>query len=235
MANSTAAIISNYLDTYQGRDKILRTLSYMAKLATGMTRSDDAATRFKKFGSELSGCRVMLRLLDDIPNLHSAITYGLGAQEPDWLIRCAELLQITVHLFYGPIEHICWAGDRKIVAIDTKAWDSATIWCWIVSISLSLFKSIRRLQQLKNNKTCLDKSNCESRIALKTISSQRNSEILTSIRLILDVSYAVSYLPPGILWGGRLTTWQVGALGTVSSLIGLYQSIHKEVAHQKHK
>lgn len=37
--------------------------------------------------------------------------------------------------------------------------------------------------------------------------------------------YAVNYLPPGTFWGGKLKTWHVGALGTLSSLIGLYQAL----------
>ena len=50
---------------------------------------------------------------------------------------------------------------------------------------------------------------------------------------MLDLSYAVSYLPPGKLWGGRLSAWQVGALGTISSFIGLYQALSKRIAEKK--
>ena len=64
------------------------------------------------------------------------------------------------------------------------------------------------------------------------IKSQQNTELLVCLRLMLDLSYAVSYLPPGSLWGGRLSTWQVGALGTISSLIGLYQALSKRISQK---
>ena len=44
--------------------------------------------------------------------------------------------------------------------------------------------------------------------------------------------YAVSYLPPGTFWGGKLKTWHVGALGTLSSLIGLYQALSQRAKHK---
>lgn len=72
------AVISEYLDSYEGRDKFLRTLSYAAKLASGFPSSDDTANKFKSFGSKMSGARVILRLLDDIPNIHCAMNYRWG-------------------------------------------------------------------------------------------------------------------------------------------------------------
>lgn len=72
------AVLAEYLDTYDGRDKFLRTLSYAAKFASGFPKSHATAEKFQIFGSRMSGCRVILRLLDDIPNLHSAITFSWG-------------------------------------------------------------------------------------------------------------------------------------------------------------
>ena len=62
--------------------------------------------------------------------------------------------------------------------------------------------------------------------------SQQNSELLSCLRLLLDLSYAVSYLPKGTLWGGKFSAWQVGALGTISSFISLYQSLSKKKAQK---
>lgn len=67
------------------------------------------------------------------------------------------------------------------------------------------------------------------RSVLKDLNEQRQSALLTCTRIMLDISYAISYLPPGVLWGGRLKTWHVGALGTISSLIGLYQALSRRV------
>jgi len=73
-------LMSNYLETYSGRDKMLRTLSYAAKLLTVCTSSKSAEKKLKTFGSQMSECRVMLRLLDDLPSLHYMMTYGWGKQ-----------------------------------------------------------------------------------------------------------------------------------------------------------
>ncbi|XP_015598047.1 peroxisomal membrane protein 11C isoform X2 [Cephus cinctus] len=223
------ALVSEYLNTYPGRDKMLRTLSYVAKLVAGLSKSPEAAEKFKIIGSQMSSCRVTLRLLDDIPMLHYAMSYGLGKQEPDWLIRWMELIQIVVDTIFYPVEHICWAGEHKVISIDTLKWDDASTLFWIVSLYLSLFK----LKQLEKHKMCLSKTNCDVRVTMGLVQAQQRNELLTSLRLVLDVSYAVSYLPSGVLWGGRFKTWHVGALGTISSLIGLYQAFSKQIAQQK--
>lgn len=73
-------LIADYLETYEGRDKFLRTLSYSAKLATVLTKSNEKIEKFKLFGSQMSNCRVILRLLDDIPLLYAAVNHGRGRQ-----------------------------------------------------------------------------------------------------------------------------------------------------------
>lgn len=71
-----------------------------------------------------------------------------------------------------------------------------------------------------------------NRLTLKVINKQKWNELLTCIRLILDISYAVNYLPSGILWAGQLKTWHIGLLGSLSSLIGLYQTFNKQAKHK---
>ncbi|KYN34923.1 Peroxisomal membrane protein 11C [Trachymyrmex septentrionalis] len=222
-------LMSNYLETYSGRDKMLRTLSYAAKLLTACTSSKSTEKKLKTFGSQMSECRVMLRLLDDLPALHYMMTYGWGKQEPDWLIRWSQVIQNVVDVIYSPIEHIAWAGQHNIVSINNDKWDLATTWFWIVSLHLSLLKSFRLLQKLQRYKIGLKKRNVITHITLKDLNEHRRSALLTCTRTMLDISYAISYLPPGVLWGGRLKTWHVGALGTISSLIGLYQALSRQI------
>lgn len=71
-----------------------------------------------------------------------------------------------------------------------------------------------------------------NRLTLKAINKQKWNELLTCIRLILDISYAINYLPSGILWAGQLKTWHIGILGSLSSLIGLYQTFKKQEEHK---
>ncbi|XP_076239095.1 peroxisomal biogenesis factor 11c [Calliopsis andreniformis] len=223
------ALISDYLETYEGRDKFLRTLSYVAKFLTLNASSRETEKKLKIFSSQMSECRVILRLLDDIPVIHYAMTYGWGRGESDWLIKWVELMQIVVDIIYCPIEHISWAGEHKLIKINNEIWDKASTWFWIISLHLSLIKSVRKFKQLNNCGRELHKIKSDKKIVLKVIDKQKLCELLTCTRLILDISYAVSYLPSGVLWGGRLKTWQVGALGTLSSLIGLYQALNKRI------
>lgn len=51
--------------------------------------------------------------------------------------------------------------------------------------------------------------------------------MLSLIRLSLDFIHAGSYLPKGYLWGGKLSTFQIGAVGTLSAGIGIYQLFAK--------
>lgn len=72
------------------------------------------------------------------------------------------------------------------------------------------------------------------RIGLRAFSKKCNTELLICVRLMLDISFAISYLPVGVLWGGHLKTWHVGALGTLSSLIGFYQALSERMQDKKH-
>lgn len=60
----------------------------------------------------------------------------------------------------------------------------------------------------------------------KTLKKHR-IEMLTLVRLSLDFIHAGSYLPKGYLWGGKLSTLQIGVVGTASAAIGLYQIFAK--------
>lgn len=94
------SLVSDYLSTYQGRDKLLRTLSYAAKLASGIPYSEETVEKLKKFGSEMSSCRVILRLLDDIPAWHDALSF-------DWSKKVCYISQVLRFKF-------CIATKRKL-------------------------------------------------------------------------------------------------------------------------
>lgn len=225
--------ISDYLDTYAGRDKALRTLSYAAKFLTVIASSKNTEKKLNIFSSQLSEGRMILRMLDDVPTLHYVITYGWGETEPDKFIRWLQLVQNIVDTVYCGIEHIYWAGLHNIASINIDKWDLATTWFWIISLHLSFMKSMERIKKIQEYKHHIEPNlkknycNQQCKTTLKDLRKKCNTELLTCVRLLLDISFATSYLPPGILWGGRLKTWHVGALGTLSSLIGFYQALGK--------
>lgn len=63
---------------------------------------------------------------------------------------------------------------------------------------------------------------------LAELVAQQQMEMISIVRLSLDLTHAVSTLPSGWFWGGKLQTWHVGAIGTLSAMIGIYQFIVKK-------
>lgn len=58
----------------------------------------------------------------------------------------------------------------------------------------------------------------------RALEAQVWSETLTVLSNLADLANAVHWLPPGILWAGRFPPWLVGLLGTISSLLSIYQA-----------
>lgn len=90
--------VVSYLETYRGRDKIVRLLNYGCYLIGGIlkrTRGKDGDLRMGKFASELSNLRVMLRLFDDLSMLQYTLTYGNGSS-----CVCASSYLIVFHQFF---------------------------------------------------------------------------------------------------------------------------------------
>lgn len=66
------------------------------------------------------------------------------------------------------------------------------------------------------------------RNALAALLAKQRIEMISIVRLSIDLTHAVSTLPKGWFWGGKLKTWHVGALGTISAMIGIYQYFAKK-------
>ena len=70
-----------YLETYRGRDKIIRLTNYALYLTSGLLKratSNQHGLNIGKLAAELSNLRVMLRLLDDVAMLQFTLSYGTG-------------------------------------------------------------------------------------------------------------------------------------------------------------
>lgn len=72
--------ISKFLSTRNGRDKVIRTLVYTTKLAAGLVSSKETVLKLETISGQLSACRTVLRLFDDIPMLNYTLAYGLGKE-----------------------------------------------------------------------------------------------------------------------------------------------------------
>lgn len=209
------------IDTYGGRDKVMKALCYGAKLIAGYygDRQPELAKRYAIASSRISGARATLRLIDDIPMIQYALEYGWGQNEKDRIMAVLGVTANIVDLLYYPVEKICWLAEHKIVRIkNTDCWDNVNTVFWVLGVYLNLMRTLRNfgLTQQKINKIKDPKNSPDDE---KLVKKQR-IEMLSLVRLSLDFIHAASYLPKGYLWGGKLSTFQIGAVGTMSAGIG---------------
>lgn len=219
--------ICDVLDTYKGRDKVLRTLCYSAKLIGGLTSNPKFGKRMLTFSSQMSGTRAVLRLLDDLPMLKYNIEYGLGHNEPDTMMASLGVITNIIDQIYYPVEKMSWLLEHKLIdGNNGSKWDTASSVFWVASIYLSLMSNVRYVLLLQKHKKC-QATTGNTVDALDRLLSKQKFEVLTCIRLTLDLVHAVNTLPKGYLWGEKLNTWQVGLVATTSSFLGLYQLFAK--------
>ncbi|XP_058460819.1 peroxisomal membrane protein 11C [Malaya genurostris] len=223
--------ICEMLDTYTGRDKIVRTLCYTAKLASGLSSSRDPelSKKLAIFSSKMSQTRATLRLLDDLPMISYSLNYGLGNKEPDRIIGLIGFVTNIIDHVYYPVDKICWMVEHKILNVENPTkWDAASSMLWLTSIYLNLMKTARNYTVMEQHKLHMNKTENETSQSYKTLMQKQRMELISIVRLSLDLVHAGSTLPKGLLWGGKFESWQVGLIGTVSSFIGLYQYFAKK-------
>jgi hypothetical protein len=75
---------------------------------------------------------------------------------------------------------------------------------------------------------------CSSVVMMQLVAQQRY-QLLTALRCFGDLAQAINCLPNGFLWAGKLEKWHCGALGTITSIINLYQSYQRTVENQRSK
>lgn len=225
--------LCDMLETYGGRDKVMKALCYSAKLVAGLQakKNPELAKKFGTFSSKISGARATLRLVDDFPMLQYSLEYGLGKSEPDRTMSILGVLANIVDHIYYPVEKICWLAEHNLINVqDPDKWDVINSVFWVMSIYLNLMRTLRNFAMMQEHKTCLNSAS-NSKENIEKILARQRMEIITIVRLTLDFTHAVSTLPKGWLWGGRLETWHVGLIGTTSAAIGIYQFIKKRSKH----
>ncbi|KAG1934391.1 peroxisomal membrane protein 11C [Pimephales promelas] len=225
MPSSVESLIS-VLESYRGRDKVIRTLCYGSQLVGGVLarkRSQSSVgKRLLLFSAQLSHCRTTLRLFDDLSMLAYSTSYGLGASEEDGLVRWMSILMNIADQMYYPCEHIAWAADAELINTRSDRWWALSTGLWGLSLVLGILRSIRSIQILRRRvQRC--GSSADSSGERAALRKQVRGEVLGVLGGLSDLSNAVHWMPPGFLWAGRFPPWLVGLMGTASSLIGLLQ------------
>ncbi|KAG7282821.1 hypothetical protein CRUP_012210 [Coryphaenoides rupestris] len=188
------------LESYRGRDKIIRTICYGSQLVGGVlterktppggssasSPSPALGQSLLLFSAQLSHCRTVLRLFDDLSMLAYSRSYGLGPEEADGGLRWISVLNNVADQLYYPCEHVAWASDAKLIRTPSDRCEAG---------------SSSRSQLLR----------------------QMRGEVLTILSSVADLTNAIHWMPPGFMWAGQFPNWLVGLMGTISSVIGLIQ------------
>ena len=94
MADRLAAV----LETYRGREKLMRILQYASFLASGGLHKVSCETtgeKFRVFAETMSECRTVLRLFDDAAMISYARCYGTGKEVGKMYLRSLEVLRMA--------------------------------------------------------------------------------------------------------------------------------------------
>ncbi|KAG9466078.1 hypothetical protein GDO78_017248 [Eleutherodactylus coqui] len=150
MAGAVCAVV-NVLESYRGRDRLIRTLCYSCQLIGGVGEERCGGRRLLIVASQLSHCRTVLRLFDDLSMLAYSLQYGLGKKEKDGLIRWISVLGNICDQLYYPCEHVAWAADAGVLHIKSDKWWTASTALWALSLLVGMIRSLRRLIKLKRS------------------------------------------------------------------------------------
>ncbi|NXJ68386.1 PX11C protein, partial [Rostratula benghalensis] len=216
------------LEAYRGRDRLVRAICYGCQLAGGVLAGPQAppsglAGSLLAVSAQLNAARTALRLFDDLAMLSYSCSYGLGPKDEDGLVRGLSVLCNLADQLYFPCEHIAWAADAGILRVTSQKWWTLSTGLWAFSLLLGILRSLRILVQLRR-KLRHSKGSASSPLRQKEMKAQAKAEVLSILSHMADLSNAIHWLPPGFLWAGRFPPWLVGLLGTISSLIYIYQA-----------
>ncbi|KAL5020041.1 hypothetical protein ScPMuIL_002933 [Solemya velum] len=227
----------NVLETYRGRDKIIRTCSYLATMF-GASGNSATAKKLQTIAAELSACRVMLRLFDDLPMLAHNLSYGLGSKEKITLMQILEMGINAANQLYYPLEHVAWLADKSILNFKSQKWWIAGLIVWGVSLFLGVIRNTLRIIFLRRAEVNLKKQEYLDNSKEKTETSEQNQTIQGKLRKLkmeekdcyfaviqnmADLLNAINWLPFKFLWAGKIDRSKGGFFGLISSIIMLYR------------
>ncbi|KAJ8374727.1 hypothetical protein SKAU_G00053070 [Synaphobranchus kaupii] len=207
----------NVLESYRGRDKVIRTLCYGSQLVGGVlsqktTGSSEMGKSLLQFSAQLSQCRTVLRLFDDLSMFAYSRSYGLGATEADFGLRWMSVLTNVADQLYYPCEHVAWAADAQLIRVKSDKWWTLSTALWGLSLLLGILRSVRVLLLLKRRLKKTERTRTiDSDVAHVNGSSevrhQVQAEVLNILSSMADISNAIHWMPPGVLWAGCFPNW----------------------------
>ncbi|XP_038079403.1 peroxisomal membrane protein 11C-like [Patiria miniata] len=245
MASKDIKLAINLLQTYGGRDKVMRVIGYGSLFLSGLVKSSAKSKKLLTISTELSACRTILRLFDDLPMLGYSLSYGLGTQEKSLWLRVLGLANNLMDQLFFPLEHIAWAADKKLINVSSSPWWVLCIAAWGLSLSFSILRSVTMIMGLRRTRKKLeqeiqmeDPTGTASRQESTQMEGQQitrlkqaeRAHFLEILKHATDLCNAIHWMPPGFLWGGKLSNTTVGFMGTISSILYLRSVVQQTQA-----
>ncbi|GHJ83635.1 hypothetical protein NliqN6_0037 [Naganishia liquefaciens] len=232
------------LATTVGRDKTYRLIQYLARLVawsllrSGGVEAKDAAARWNGLKAGLASGRKMLRLVKPLEHLQTAITTANTPVKSSSLApvasNVAQLAQIARQLCYAgylSTDMIVWLQSVKFLRIRADKFariSTISQRFWLGGILLSLLSSSASMFRLRTEGRRLalsrtaEKSGPEDQEARRAegraLLKERASLISQLTLDCLDV-----WIPATNLGYAHLNDGAIGAIGVVTSYIGLQQ------------
>ncbi|XP_028026271.1 peroxisomal membrane protein 11C-like [Bombyx mandarina] len=208
--------ICDLLQSHSNRDKIVSLTSYVLKLWGSTAKRKDILTA----SARIAAARATLRLFDDAAAIKLALAYGLGKQDGSFWGSLG-VANNAFTLTYLQCEKIVWLIDTGVLVVspdfDFKVKTAHKLF-WSLSAFVGLIRSIRGLQASSQLLKSSEPPKCAS--------ARFTQASLATTKLVLDVVHAVSWLPAGWLWGGKLSAQQASIVATTSAVLSLMAHYH---------
>lgn len=111
------------LNTYNGRDKAIRTAYFSLIILSTKTKNAELASRITSLAKQLSLTRLVLRQLNHLPLIVSLLRSPRDIQRAKDKLDSG--LNATVTLIYSVqsfVEFSAWIADAKLIGLDAPKW-----------------------------------------------------------------------------------------------------------------
>ncbi|XP_065884916.1 peroxisomal membrane protein 11C-like [Dysidea avara] len=229
MAKNLSAV-SSFLENHYSRDKVFRTAQFSALLLSGLSqqRLPVLSEKLVRIYQQFSHVRLVLRLADDLPMLAYTLKSAFARDKSDSFLHWSTLLSnISIQLYY-PLEHLAWLSDSSLVSFSSgRLWRVALL-CWVVYSIIKLLQTVynlRAINAMKNKKGSGSQS-AKHGVDVGGQRLQRRQSVITLglVQYICDLLCGLHWLGWGPL-SNKLPTSLLGLLGTISSVVQLYQHL----------
>jgi len=217
----TVTKVVKFLDTHNGRDKVVRTIQYGSRFLTWYLAKhsySDASKKFVGLENASSMARKLFRLAKSIAHFQTALK--TVSEENDVLVKITVVIQqlsLGLWLLY---DHVIWAGKLNLIKSDRMPTYTrrANIF-WLIAMLMGIVKSLYLAQQ---NQMAISAQLSSKSDAVASLRKKHTEIMLEFFRNLFDVPIPLTALNQSV--GALIPSGIVGLFGTGTSLIGIYQA-----------